>query len=128
MAAAEIQDFVPSFLKLYVPFDSGITGEESTVQLSKMKPFVTDKLYQQLSEIKRRGTLTITKTEVMDIALLPAEIGEKVQYWNATINVGFTDHNGKKETSVLPYILKVSYIYGKWKVDDVGGRTGAWNP
>lgn len=56
----------------------------------------------------------------MDIALLPAEIGEKVQYWNATINVGFTDHNGKKETSVLPYILKVSYIYGKWKVDDVG--------
>lgn len=121
-ALTKVQEILPAFLHAYVPFDE----QEPQAYLEKSKPYVTERLYEQFTSGQRRGTLTSVKTEVRNIELTPAELGQTVQWWNADIAVGHTDSEGNEENNELLYTIKAKLVDGFWKVDDVGIRTGAW--
>ncbi|MHA7584719.1 hypothetical protein B2I21_36400 [Chryseobacterium mucoviscidosis] len=120
----EIQKVIPEFLKVYVPFDV----ESPTDFLEQSKPYVTDNLYKALEQEQRRGTLTIVKTKLINVDLEPQKEGLQEQWWNADIEVEHTDQDGQTRASTLAYIIKVKLIDGKWKIDDLGVRSRAWNP
>lgn len=119
----EIQKLIPEFLKVYVPFNI----ENPDYFLKKSLPYVTDNLYKALEQEKRRGTLTIVKTKVLNVELERQKEGLEVQWWNADIEVEHTDQDGQTSTSTLAYIIKVNMIDGKWKIDDLAVRSRAWN-
>lgn len=120
----EIQKVIPEFLEVYVPFDA----ESPDDFLKKSKPYVTENLYKALEQEQRRGTLTIVKTKLINVELEPQKEGLKEQWWNADIEVEHTDQAGQTSSSTLAYIIKVKMIEGKWKIDDLGVRSRAWNP
>ncbi|WP_337035792.1 hypothetical protein [Paenibacillus illinoisensis] len=120
----EIQEVIPEFLKVYVPFNA----ESPDDFLKNSKPYVTENLYQALEQEQRRGTLTIVKTKFKNVDLEPQKEGLKEQWWNADIEVEHTDQAGQTNSSTLAYIIKVKMIDGKWKIDDLGVRSRAWNP
>ncbi|MEF3351570.1 hypothetical protein PV403_00105 [Paenibacillus sp. GYB006] len=43
--------------------------------MKKSLPYVTDNLYKALEQEKRRGTLTIVKTKVLNVELEPQKEG-----------------------------------------------------
>lgn len=119
----KIQEVIPKFLKVYVPFNI----ENPDDFLKKSLPYVTDNLYKALEQEQRRGTLTIVKTKVLNVELEPQKEGLEEQWWNADIEVEHTDQDGQTSTSTLAYIIKVNMIDGKWKIDDLAVRSRAWN-
>ncbi|MBU8763737.1 hypothetical protein KM868_09545 [Micrococcus luteus] len=121
-ALTKVQEILPAFLHAYVPFDE----QDPQAYLEKSKPYVTERLYEHFTSGQRRGTLTSVQTEVRNIELTPAELGQAVQWWNADIGVRYTDSKGNQEDSELLYTIKAKLVDGFWKVDDVGVRTGAW--
>lgn len=120
----EIQKVIPEFLKVYVPFNT----ENPDDFLKKSEPYVTDNLYKALEKEQRRGTLTIVKTKIVNVELEPQKEGLEEQWWNADIEVEHTDQNGENTFNTLAFIIKVKMIDGKWKIDDLGVRSRAWNP
>ncbi|SEP33301.1 hypothetical protein [Paenibacillus sp. OK076] len=120
----EIQEVIPEFLKVYVPFDAASPDDF----LKKSKPYVSENLYKALEQEQRRGTLTSVKTKMINVELEPQKEGLEEQWWNADIEVEHTDQDGKTNSSTLAYIIKVILVDGKWKIDDLGVRSRAWNP
>lgn len=120
----EIQKVIPEFLKVYVPFNT----EKPDDFLKKSKPYVTDNLYKALEQEQRRGTLTIVRTKMINVDLEPQQEGLEEQWWNADIEVKHTDQDGQTTITTLAFIIKVKMIDGKWKIDDLGVRSRAWNP
>ncbi|MCP1137513.1 hypothetical protein NKT34_30090 [Paenibacillus polysaccharolyticus] len=120
----EIQKVIPEFLKVYVPFNAASPDDF----LKKSKPYVSENLYKALEQEQRRGTLTSVKTKMINVELEPQQEGLEEQWWNADIEVEHTDQEGKTTSSTLAYIIKVKLVDGKWKIDDLGVRSRAWNP
>lgn len=68
------------------------------------------------------------KTIVTDVELLPLKEGSSEQWWMTKVNVEYTDSQGEKEQSLLPYVLKMKVDDGSWKVDDLSLNARVWNP
>lgn len=109
----QTKQLAQEFVTLIAPLDP----EGGADKLEKLKPIVSEELFNELSQYPARPTLTVYKRELLNIQTFPVDdILPDRKKWNVVAVVETSDSAGKAQKEEIWYWVSTAKRAGEWKV------------